>query len=690
MSIELEILKRIMIMEAEGDEVDTTEGAEEETDAPEEETPAPEKDAPKPGTFEDDPMSFILKKYVTLNSMLEELMTPAFKEYVEAIFIVAPKPTTFKVLLHNGQYFFLTYLGKAYQATITGRNYYLTEIGEKERCMFAISRILRYGSPLKTKGPEGAEQGTREGEEAGGEAPPEAGAGGGAEGGEVDTTAGAAEDLKESREILKRIMMMSEAKADDRALLKAIMDYISNNSGANVTSIKSDNGGPHFRADLKTEQDLTNAVFKALTALKIPHTAADVEIVEPGEFSHGSRSGTFHTHVVTLKKPVGEYPKGMQAHIVRNVKVGSNIAGKSLTPTNLGLDGKAYKTGNEIINDSSKKIATLPNKNVSKLLLSMLKDFELETKQKEIDDLGTASGYSKKINFTAGTQKLIATMSPEDINVIGKDFGEVLGAIVLGNVVKMAEDGVIKFPKGNEALVDFEVNGYKISAKYKQGAAASLTTIIKKTEPDSLTTDEEVAFYNLFKTAFSLSPAAESHIYIADQVNAPGVKSIISKMTKSAKLKKGETLSVEDINNYMLNNVLLGYKKFPKTKTDPKADSLIQKAFGSFFEASGTGPKYPIDWSKLATSNQQFGILTSPIAYAAGKALNANPSYVNILKTIMSKQEIKQLYLDIDIKGNSASFKLKAFSDPNVDFYFTPGNVSVYNPNNGSMAFKMK
>ena len=32
MSIELEILKRIMIMEAEGDEVDTTEGADEEED----------------------------------------------------------------------------------------------------------------------------------------------------------------------------------------------------------------------------------------------------------------------------------------------------------------------------------------------------------------------------------------------------------------------------------------------------------------------------------------------------------------------------------------------------------------------------------------------------------------------------------------------------------------------------------
>lgn len=139
--------------------------------------------------FEEDPMGFILKKYHTLNELLTELMTESFQEYVNAIFIVAPKPTTFKVMLHNGQYFFLTYLDKAYEATISGKKYYLLTLGEKQLCMQAIARLLRFGSPLKTKGPEGAEQGT-EGEaeaeeagggEAGGEAVPETPAAGGEE-----------------------------------------------------------------------------------------------------------------------------------------------------------------------------------------------------------------------------------------------------------------------------------------------------------------------------------------------------------------------------------------------------------------------------------------------------------------------------------------------------------------------------
>ena len=117
---------------------------------------------PETSTFEDDPMQFILRKYAGLKKTLEYLMTPSFEEYITGIYVVAPKPTTFKIVLHNGEYFFLQFMGKAYEATVQGKKYYLMSIGEKERCMVAISRLLRNGNPLKTKGPEGAEQATRD------------------------------------------------------------------------------------------------------------------------------------------------------------------------------------------------------------------------------------------------------------------------------------------------------------------------------------------------------------------------------------------------------------------------------------------------------------------------------------------------------------------------------------------------
>jgi hypothetical protein len=85
------------------------------------------------------------------------LMTPAFKDYVTGIYIVAPKPTTFKIVLHNGQYFTLTFLGKAYEASVAGKKFYLQTIGERERATNAIARLLSMGNPIETEGAEGEE-----------------------------------------------------------------------------------------------------------------------------------------------------------------------------------------------------------------------------------------------------------------------------------------------------------------------------------------------------------------------------------------------------------------------------------------------------------------------------------------------------------------------------------------------------
>lgn len=121
-------------------------------------------------SFEDDPINFILQKYPTLAKTLEMLMSPAYKDYITGIYIVAPKPTTFKIVLHNDQSFLLTFLGKAYEATVAGKKFYLQTIGERERCIKAIARLLAMGNPIETKGPEGEEQTSDEGIE---EAPEE-------------------------------------------------------------------------------------------------------------------------------------------------------------------------------------------------------------------------------------------------------------------------------------------------------------------------------------------------------------------------------------------------------------------------------------------------------------------------------------------------------------------------------------
>jgi hypothetical protein len=131
-----------------------------------------ERMEPSVQSFEDDPINFLLMKYPTLKATLEMLMTPAYKDYITGIYILAPKPTTFKIVLHNGQFFTLTFLGKVYEATIAGKKFYLQTIGERERAVNAIARLLSMGNPVKTKGADGEEQTASEAEEAGDESAP--------------------------------------------------------------------------------------------------------------------------------------------------------------------------------------------------------------------------------------------------------------------------------------------------------------------------------------------------------------------------------------------------------------------------------------------------------------------------------------------------------------------------------------
>ena len=107
--------------------------------------------------FEDDPMAYILKKYPSLEGTLQDLMTTSFEDYITGIYVMAPKPTTFKILLHNGQHFYLTYAKDSYIAKIAGKKYYLLNIGEEEYAIKSIADLLIMGMPPGAEGPESQE-----------------------------------------------------------------------------------------------------------------------------------------------------------------------------------------------------------------------------------------------------------------------------------------------------------------------------------------------------------------------------------------------------------------------------------------------------------------------------------------------------------------------------------------------------
>ena len=59
---------------------------------------------------------------------------------------VAPRPTTFRIVLGNNENFLLTYTERSWIAQIEGKNYYLLNLGEEEQATQAIARMLAYGA----------------------------------------------------------------------------------------------------------------------------------------------------------------------------------------------------------------------------------------------------------------------------------------------------------------------------------------------------------------------------------------------------------------------------------------------------------------------------------------------------------------------------------------------------------------
>lgn len=107
----------------------------------------------EPLTFEGNPLEFILDKYSSLNDTMVDLLTPSFRDYLTGIFIVAPKPTTFRILLHNNQEFYLIYAPDGYVAKISGKKYDLRNLSEEEYAINSIAQLLELGMPPAAEGP---------------------------------------------------------------------------------------------------------------------------------------------------------------------------------------------------------------------------------------------------------------------------------------------------------------------------------------------------------------------------------------------------------------------------------------------------------------------------------------------------------------------------------------------------------
>ena len=109
-----------------------------------------------------------LTKFPELKAIIVDLLTHDFDPFVASIDWVAPKPTTFRINLRNGESFYLIFSKRSWIAQVEGKKYYLLNLPEEQHAAEAIARILRYG----VKAEEGEDMGGDMGAETPIEEPP--------------------------------------------------------------------------------------------------------------------------------------------------------------------------------------------------------------------------------------------------------------------------------------------------------------------------------------------------------------------------------------------------------------------------------------------------------------------------------------------------------------------------------------
>ena len=137
----------------------------------------------------------ILGKFPTLKRQQVALLSEEFEEFIDEVKWIAPKPSTFQVVLQNGEKFFLKWNGAGFEAQIAGKQYALNYVSEFQQALDKLNELLKSG-PLKSLADMDAEAETEAGDDEFGGG--DFGGGdddfGGEEGGEEDFDAGEEEE----------------------------------------------------------------------------------------------------------------------------------------------------------------------------------------------------------------------------------------------------------------------------------------------------------------------------------------------------------------------------------------------------------------------------------------------------------------------------------------------------------------
>ena len=91
-----------------------------------------------------------LVKFPELKAVIIDLLTVDFDKFLESVDWIAPRPSTFRINLLNGENFVVIFDARSWIAQISGKKYYLLNLDEEEMAAKAVARLLSYGGKTAT------------------------------------------------------------------------------------------------------------------------------------------------------------------------------------------------------------------------------------------------------------------------------------------------------------------------------------------------------------------------------------------------------------------------------------------------------------------------------------------------------------------------------------------------------------
>jgi len=476
--------------------------------------------------------------------------------------------------------------------------------------------------------------------------------------------------------------------------LKGFKRFMKSNDFAGVSSRKGDTGEV-LRANFGSNDGEAETNISKFIENIGGFNSKDYEIENLGV---GPVSSDYAAYKIILNRPFTDklgrsYVPGDFFVITNRYKVGATgehsvIGKKDLTPDRLKITKNEYKSGDSLI---AAVKPTILNKDYPE----NYKRFILETSQYVLDDSSNRGKFADFESYANATIQTIEYSVPSElfegidqlsVNNFQNDYGEILGGIAMFNLLKNTGTGLSYPTASNEKLVDFYFDGYSVSSKAGRGGTPTGDTVVRKIndlyEAGKIMPEgsKETDFFNNFILAWINAPKlSRSGTY--DNIINLCAKNITDKKnsgfwflseTTGIGPEQMEQSKVEDYLDGLYNNVE-EFKSFISKLWDLSGLSWNQKMLDSYTD------EYP----KMGI--KRVGVIFYPLMVEVVKELN-NLYGEELTKFSQMATDVKQLYLDVNVKKSICAFKAVPFKTATFKF---EQKGSMSNPFNSNMGIRI-